>query len=142
MQDFTFIKDTHSRNLVINGHHAVSRCEAWDFLKNFTPNNNDGFMFTNHPKVYEIGNMMESCPHPPGHSGCSFAWTMRQLESIAKDGYEDYKNSWIRRYREEDEERRTRLAQEVALRNNLVPEIPPILIINENPEVAPEIPQQ
>jgi len=86
--------------------------------------------------------MMESCPHPPGHSGCSFAWTMRQLESIAKDGYEDYKNSWIRRYREEDEERRTRLAQEVALRNNLVPEIPPILIINENPEVAPEIPQQ
>jgi hypothetical protein len=138
MQDFTFIKDTHSRNLVINGHHAVSRCEAWDFLKNFTPNNNEGFMFTNHPKVYEIGNMMESCPHPPGHSGCSFAWTMRQLESIAKDGYEGYKNSWIRRYREEDEERRTRLAQEVALRNNLVPEIPPILIINENPESVPE----
>jgi hypothetical protein len=139
MQDFTFIKDTHSRNLIINGYHAVSRCEAWDFLKNFTPNSNDGFMFTEHPKVYEIGNMMESCPHPPGHSGFSFAWTMRQLESIAKNGYEGYKNICVTRYREEDEERRTRLAQEVALRNNLVPEIPPI---NENPEVAPEIPQQ
>lgn len=146
MQDFTFIKDIHSRNLVINGYHAVSRCESWNFLKNFTPNNNDGFMFTDHPKVYEIGHMMESCPHPPGHSGCSFAWTMRQLEAIAKNGYENYKNTWIARYQEEEQravqQRRIRLAQEVANRNISVPEIPPLLIINENPEVTPEIPRQ
>jgi hypothetical protein len=131
--DLSFIKDTHSRNMIINGHHAVTRCEAWDFLKNFSPGANEDFMFTGHPKVYEIGNMMESCPHPPGgHSGSSFAWTMRQLESIAKDGYIVYKNKWIRRYREEDRE----TMQEVVLQNILIPELPPI---NENPESEPEI---
>uniref|UniRef100_A0A6C0DI59 Uncharacterized protein n=1 Tax=viral metagenome TaxID=1070528 RepID=A0A6C0DI59_9ZZZZ len=141
MQDFTFIKDTQSRNLVINGYHAVSRCESWNFLKNFKPNNNEGFMFTDHPKVYEIGHMMESCPHPPGHSGCSFAWTMRQLESIAKDGYQNYKNSWIAREEQREvQQRRIRLAQEVANRSISVPEIPPVL--NENLQTFPEIPQE
>jgi hypothetical protein len=95
--DFSFIADTTSRNLFINGCHAVSRCEAWDFLKNYTPNPDEGFMFTQHPIISQIGKMMENCPYPPGHSGFSFGWTMRQLKAFAKNGYDDYKNMWLTR---------------------------------------------
>jgi hypothetical protein len=34
---------------------------------------------------------MESLPNPPGHSGGSFAITMRHLEYIAKNGMDKFK---------------------------------------------------
>lgn len=90
MADFSFISDEHTRSLVINGYNAVNQLELWSWLKDFDPKD-DGFMCSDHPNVIMIGMKMESLPDAPGHSGCSFGITMRNLEYIAKNGMAKYK---------------------------------------------------
>jgi hypothetical protein len=90
MADFSFISNEHTRSLVINGYNAVNQLELWSWMKKFKPGD-DGFMFSEHPNVSMIGMKMESLPDAPGHSGGSFALTMRHLEYIAKNDMEKYK---------------------------------------------------
>ena len=94
MPDFSFILDIDTRNLVSNGYTAVSQLELLGWLKEFTPNSNEGFMFSSDPNIYKIIGRMESLPNPPGHSGSSFAITMRHLEYIAKHGIDKYKTHY------------------------------------------------
>lgn len=91
MTDFSFISDTHTRRLVSNGYKAVSQLELMGWLKNYTPDTNEGFMFSKSPNIRKISEKMESLPDAPGHSGPSFADTMRHLEYIAKYGLDEYK---------------------------------------------------
>ena len=91
MTDFNFISNAHTRNMVSNGHAAVSQLELWSWLKNYSPDEGDGFMFSDHPNVIRILEKMESLPNPPGHSGGSFAETMRYLEHIAKYDMDSFK---------------------------------------------------
>ena len=91
--DFSFISDSHTRSLVSNGYTAVSQLELWNWMKEYTPENDEGFAWSKHPYIYRIMDKMESLPNPPGHSGCSFAVTMRELEYIAKNGIDKYKES-------------------------------------------------
>jgi hypothetical protein len=91
MADFSFISDEHTRSLVINGYNAVNQLELWSWLKDFEPAANEGFAGSKHPNVSMIGMKMESLPDAPGHSGSSFALTMRHLEYIAKNGMAKYK---------------------------------------------------
>ena len=96
MVDFTFIPDAHTRGMISNGYFAVSQLELWDWMKNFNPKSDEGFMFTKHPNAYRIIEKMESLSNPPGHSGSSFAITMRHLEYIAKNGIDKYRTDIIR----------------------------------------------
>ena len=89
--NFNFIPDAHTRGLVSNGYQVVSQLELWDWMKEFNPAPDEGFMWTTHPNVYRISEKMETLPNPPGHSGSSFAFTMRTLEFIAKHGLDEYK---------------------------------------------------
>jgi hypothetical protein len=63
------------------------------WLKSFDPNDGDGFMFSSNRNISKIMKKMESLPDPPGHSGSSFAITMRHLHFIAKHGMDEYKNN-------------------------------------------------
>ena len=92
MENFTFIKDIDTRKIMENGYKAVSQLELWSWLKTFEPDEDKGFMWSSDPNVINIGNKMESFPDSPGHSGGSFAFTMRHLQYIAKNGTEKYKN--------------------------------------------------
>jgi hypothetical protein len=87
--DFSFIKDSMSREMLEDGYTTVSELKLWDWLKTFTPEEGKGFMFTDHPNINALGNAMKT-----GHSGASFGWTMRNLEAIAKDGWEMYVKGW------------------------------------------------
>jgi hypothetical protein len=67
---------------VIDGVRAVDSVEGgWEWLKHFVVNPNEGFMFTSNPTLSAIGSKMTT-----GHSGSSFAGTMRHLHYIAKHG--------------------------------------------------------
>jgi len=94
--DFSFIRDSHTRSMVSNGYTAVSQLELWNWMKEYTPENNNGFQFSEHPYIYRIAAKMESLPNPPGHSGSSFGCTMRELEYIAKNGLDKYKEKLSR----------------------------------------------
>jgi hypothetical protein len=91
MTDFSFIRDTHTRHLVSNGYTAVKQLELLGWLRNFSPRDNEGLIWSSHPNIRKIGDKMESLPDAPGHSGSSFAITLRHLHYIAKHGIEEYK---------------------------------------------------
>ena len=65
---------------------AITTCELWGWLKDYTPEEGKGFMFTEHPNLDRINNAMKY----GGHSGSSYGWTMRQMEYIAKNGWNLY----------------------------------------------------
>jgi len=92
MENFTFIRDMHTRNMIENGYQAVSQLELWSWLRNYEPEDGHGFMFSSSPNLDRITQQMESLPNSVGHSGSSFGYTMRNLHFIAKHGIDAYKN--------------------------------------------------
>ena len=91
--DLSFIRDTHTRKMVANGHEAVTQLELWSWLSTFEPEN--GFMYTPHENIDAISRKMDSLPHAPGHSGASFGLTMRHLQFMAKHGMNKYKDKLL-----------------------------------------------
>jgi hypothetical protein len=89
-----FISNQHTRSMISNGYTAVSQMELWDWMKSFEPDENKGFMWSDHPNITRIIHKMESLPDAPGHSGSSFAITMRHLQFIAKNGVEQYRRQF------------------------------------------------
>lgn len=88
--DFSFIRDDLSRSSIEDAYAAISATDGgWKFLQEFSPDADKGFMFSDHPVLRQIGAHMSV-----GHSGLSYAWTMRQMEYIAKNGFSAYKAKW------------------------------------------------
>jgi hypothetical protein len=74
-----------------DGYPAVSAVPGgWEFLKKESPPEDRGFMFWGHPTLQSIANGMEI-----GHSGGSFAFTMRLLEFIANKGWQEFYTKYI-----------------------------------------------
>jgi len=92
MEDFGFINDSDTRRNVKNGYDAVTQLELWSWLKTYEPEPGRGFMWSTHKNITNIGNKMHTLPDSPYHSGSSFAFTMRHLHYIAKNGIDKYKN--------------------------------------------------
>ena len=57
----------------------------WTYLRNNPPSDSTGYMFSDNPVFSSIMNNMQV-----GHSGCSYAWTMRNLQYIASHGMDAY----------------------------------------------------
>ena len=76
---------------VLDGIEAVNKTtkqrEAcmWMYLRDNPPSESTGYMFSNNPVVGAIMNNMQV-----GHSGSSYAWTMRNLQHIASNGMDAY----------------------------------------------------
>jgi hypothetical protein len=87
--NFQYIKDKHSREMIENGYNAVNQTETWGFLKKAV----DSYTFSDAPEVQLIYKKMEELGYH-GHSGCSFGWTMRNLQSIAINGEINFRRSW------------------------------------------------
>jgi len=66
---------------------AITRLNLWKELSEFTPNKDEGFMFTSDPLLTKINSEMKLLG---GHSGSSYGWTMRSMEFIAKYGWKAY----------------------------------------------------
>jgi len=84
--------DELSRPYFQSAHKAITTCELWNWLHNFEPEDGKGFMFTRGvPELERLNREMLNDPINDGHSGASYAITMRNMEYIAKNGYEDFK---------------------------------------------------
>ena len=80
----------HSREMLTDGYRAVdSAPNGWAVLARSDVPGKDGFMFStfNDPLVKETMNTINKNIFS-GHSGASYGWTMRNMESIAKDGWD------------------------------------------------------
>jgi len=83
--DFDKIEESN-RFMLENAYNAITVAEGWDFMKNFSE---ESFMFSSSPMTGKIMNKMEELGYL-GHSGCSFGWTMRWMEFLAKHGKDEF----------------------------------------------------
>ena len=58
---------------------------AWTYLRDNPPSESTGYMFSDNPMFSVINGNMQV-----GHSGSSYAWTMRNLQYIATHGLDAY----------------------------------------------------
>ena len=58
---------------------------AWTYLRDNPPSERTGYMFSDNPMFSAINGNMQV-----GHSGSSYAWTMRNLQYIATHGLDAY----------------------------------------------------
>lgn len=86
-----------SRPYFKSAHQAISRCELWNWMRNYEPERDRGFMFArNVPELDRLNEEMMNDPVNEGHSGASYGCTMRNMEFIAKHGYQRFKDDIIK----------------------------------------------
>jgi len=81
---------------LVNAHWAVTECELWDWLRTYEPPSDKGFTFSTGPERKRIDEKMREQAISGGHSGLSYGYTMRVMYCIAKEGYEKYKENYLR----------------------------------------------
>ena len=92
--DFDFVKDESIKEFLKSAHKSISLCELWDWMRIYTPPPNTGFMWRTTPELDRINKQMWKDPVNGYHSGSSYGFIMREMEFIAKNGYEKYKNTY------------------------------------------------
>jgi hypothetical protein len=88
--------DSHSQSMLIDAFKAVdSTPGGWAILKRPDVPGSNGFMFSEYqdPLVKETMEAIDK-KLDSGHSGASYGWTMRNMESIAKKGWEVFMLGW------------------------------------------------
>ncbi len=75
----------HEREMLQSAHDAISQLESWDFMKNYEPPEDKGFMWDSNERVIKIKNKVNEL-YGGGHSGTSLAWTMRIMQKMAREG--------------------------------------------------------
>jgi hypothetical protein len=92
--EFEFINDNYVKEILKSAHKAISLCELWNWLRIYEPPSGKGFMFNSTPELDKINEQMWKDPINNNHSGGSYAFVMRQMEYIAKNNYNNYKNNY------------------------------------------------
>jgi hypothetical protein len=88
--------DSHSVFMLDDAFKAVNSTPGgWDILARSDVPGNNGFMFSEFKDPLVRGTM-EAIDKKldSGHSGASYGWTMRNMESIAKKGWEVFMLNW------------------------------------------------
>jgi hypothetical protein len=96
--DFSWLRCEYTRDLIEDGYRAVELVgpNAWNELKNHDPTKS--FMWETHGPIWEC--IMAKMKIE--HSGSTYGFTMRDLEEIAKDGWNAYVNLRLEKYKAED----------------------------------------
>lgn len=87
---FSFINDAESRRYVADAYRAVVAAEAWALMAEDP--GEGGFMLTTREAYKAIQAHMELRYE---HSGSSYGWTMRQIQFIARNGMDAYRNCFL-----------------------------------------------
>jgi hypothetical protein len=78
----------HSKSMVLSAIQAIDQLEVWDELATYSPPVDRGFIWDDSDFIKKINAKIAELYD--GHSGSSYAWTMRQIEYIAKNGVDNY----------------------------------------------------
>lgn len=102
--DLSFLNDNWAADMFRDGMNAIvlaqqnseiskKEIDVWNYLSTYEPPEGQGFMFSRGDLV------VESVQHhmKVGHSGCSMALTMRHLQLLAKIGFPEYRNGYLKK---------------------------------------------
>ena len=70
---------------------TISRLGLWDWFKNEEPPENSGYMYWGHSNIHKISSGLEN----NNHSGATFGYCMRQMQSIARTGFHSWNKSQV-----------------------------------------------
>jgi hypothetical protein len=123
-----------------DAYQAVTKANRWSFLRRPDVPGDNGFMFSEWPQMKDIDAHMEY----GGHSGASYGMTMRQMEFIAKKGWDAYVESVKEQQRKEAERKRKEEERKPKERAYYRPvndvENHPIYMMQQAPSFPPEAP--
>ena len=88
---FDFI-DSNSRIMYTTAHFAISQLELWEYMKK----DKESYMLSNDQEVKRIYAKIEQLGYN-GHSGASFGCTLREMQSIAQNGYDKFREEYLTR---------------------------------------------
>jgi len=88
---FDFIKDEHSRMMLSNAYNAITKADCWHYMKKEI----ESYMFATDPEIWKITKAMADLGYS-GHSGSSFGYTMREIQYIAQNGFNKWKEEYIK----------------------------------------------
>jgi hypothetical protein len=91
--DFSFIQYKMDRDFLEDAFNAITEAGLWEWLAAYEPKQGEGFMFSGAPEISIITKKMHL---GDAHSGASFGLTMRNMQYIAKNGLEAFKDLWLR----------------------------------------------
>ena len=89
--DFDSIYTPFETVMLKDAYNAITKADLWDWMRRKSTPGPDGFMFSSAIELAVINAEMSY----DGHSGSSYGWTMRQMESIAKRGWTAYANTIV-----------------------------------------------
>jgi len=92
--EFDFVKDDSERFFLKSAYKAITLCELWNWLRIYEPPPNKGFMLSKTQELDRLNQQMWKDPVNINHSGSSYGLIMREMKYIAKNGYDDYKNTY------------------------------------------------
>lgn len=90
-----YIEDSHMRSMLENAWQAINLTETWDFVSQPT----ESFMFSDDDRIWVITKKMSELGYD-GHSGFSFGWTMREMQFLAREGVEKFREGYIKKQNE------------------------------------------
>ena len=115
--DFSFLPDqlSHEKRMLEDAWAAMESVEgSWTYLATpDVPEKESGFMFSRDPFLAKVSENIDK-NGVIGHSGASYGWTMRQMESIAKDGWDAYVTLRLINIKRKDDDEQARRAAEAA----------------------------
>ena len=97
--DFSFIRDENEKRVLTNMYRAVEAEGVWDFIK--TGPSGGEFMFSKEADERLSG--VNKAVEDDGHSGASFACTLREIQFIARYGWDAYVKLWENEHKKRDE---------------------------------------
>ena len=101
--DLSFLGDDWASDMLRDAMNAVvlaqenaeiirRKIDAWTYLSTYEPPRGEGFMFSRGDVVVEAVQYNMQV----GHSGGSMAMTMRQLQLLAKIGFPEYRDAYLK----------------------------------------------
>jgi hypothetical protein len=89
--DFSFIASEIQRAMLEDAYRVCNSVEGcWEYLaRQDVPPPGEGFIYTRDPFLMKIGNLVDA-DGKIGHSALTYGFTMRQMEFIAKNGWEAF----------------------------------------------------
>ena len=89
--DYIKNKDANYKEMLVNAYQAITQTETWSFVKEDC----DSFMFSKDSRIDLISNKMVELGYG-GHSGSSFGCVMRDMQYIAQNGEEKFRDIYLR----------------------------------------------
>lgn len=85
--DFSWMEDGLTQYYLLDAYYAITHLDAWDWLRTAEPPEDQGFMFWS-PRPSQLEAI--DAVIDKGHSGTTYGFTMRAMETIAKQGWDVY----------------------------------------------------